>query len=274
MTSGMVRAGDYREYSVSGTRPALSARRMGLGGQRPDKLRASLAAHAERGNALQDVWRLDVLDRAVPGLKLRLSRLVDRGDGPAVVQDVGARWLGTGSGAVRDVRWGSSGREEGQLRTRFVRESARVDSSRDSSRDKRLETGREPLSANAERRTPGRLRTPRPDVDALHARGYRRVSAAQRRMLDEWADRHDETGPAWAAARIMEAPPDVDPLGYVLDADRRWQADQLAEAVREDAEWQATKRAEAADAAAFADRLREQGFDPAKVFGPRPPEEP
>ena len=63
-------------------------------------------------------------------------------------------------------------------------------------------------------------------------------------MLDEVLARHDVTGPAFAAEAIRMTPPDADPLTAVMDADRRWQAAQRAQADAADGEWQETKAAE------------------------------
>lgn len=90
--------------------------------------------------------------------------------------------------------------------------------------------------------TPSRSAKPeRADVAALLARGWRGVSQGQRKVLDEVLDRHDVTGPAWAASIIDESPPDVDPLQAVILADRAWQNEQRDRAGREDAAWRSAK---------------------------------
>lgn len=81
----------------------------------------------------------------------------------------------------------------------------------------------------------------RPDVQALLDRGWKRVTAKQRAVLDEVLARHDVTGPAFAAEAIRSTPADQDPLAAVLEADRRWQAAQRAQADTAELDWTATK---------------------------------
>lgn len=50
----------------------------------------------------------------------------------------------------------------------------------------------------------------------------------QRRLLDEVMDRHDLTGPEWAAD-VMVRHPD-DPIGAVIEADKAWRAERIAAA--------------------------------------------
>jgi hypothetical protein len=84
----------------------------------------------------------------------------------------------------------------------------------------------------------------RPDVQALRDRGWKRVTAKQRAVLDEVLGRHDVTGPAFAAEAIRATPRDQDPLAAVLEADRRWQAAQRAQADHDELGWKATKHEE------------------------------
>lgn len=86
----------------------------------------------------------------------------------------------------------------------------------------------------------------RPDVQALRDRGWKRVTAKQRAVLDEVLARHDVTGPSFAAEVIKATPKDRDPLTAVMDADRRWQA---AERARAEAEEVAAGKAKAKDRA-------------------------
>lgn len=88
--------------------------------------------------------------------------------------------------------------------------------------------------------SPG-ARADRPDIAALRARGWKRVTAKQRAILDEVLARHDQTGPAFAATVIEATPRDKDPLAAVMDADRRWQATERQRADAEALAWQATK---------------------------------
>jgi hypothetical protein len=83
--------------------------------------------------------------------------------------------------------------------------------------------------------------TERADVQALLDHGFKRVTAKQRRVLDEVLGRHDLTGPEFAAEAIRATPADADPLAAVMDADRRWQAAQRARADAEEAGWAGTK---------------------------------
>lgn len=81
----------------------------------------------------------------------------------------------------------------------------------------------------------------REDYDALRATGMK-LTPGRKRVLDEIADRHDVTGPAWAA-RIIAAHPG-DPLTAVMKADREWQNGRKAESAAEEARWEAFKREE------------------------------
>lgn len=89
----------------------------------------------------------------------------------------------------------------------------------------------------------------RPDVQALRDRGFKRVTAKQRAVLDEVLARHDVTGAAFAAEVIGATPPDQDPLAAVMGADRLWQASRRARADADEASWSATKAQEKADLA-------------------------
>jgi hypothetical protein len=93
-----------------------------------------------------------------------------------------------------------------------------------------------------------RARGEPPDVVALRDRGWKRVTAKQRAVLDEIAERHDETGHAFAAEAIRNAGPDADPLEAAMAADRAWQDSQRRRIEAEEASWQATKDQDAADA--------------------------
>ena len=97
----------------------------------------------------------------------------------------------------------------------------------------------------------------RPDVAALLARGWRTVTPKQRRILDEIADRHDLSGPAWAAERIASAPPGADPLAHVIALDREWQAERRAEIDADEQRAAEAKADEQAAAPAVLLRLRD-----------------
>lgn len=76
---------------------------------------------------------------------------------------------------------------------------------------------------SGERISDARARPRRADIQALHDRGWKRVTKAQRQVLDEVLDRHDVTGPAFAAEVIRATPAGRDPLEAVMAADRLWQ---------------------------------------------------
>jgi hypothetical protein len=93
-------------------------------------------------------------------------------------------------------------------------------------------------------RRESRATSDRPDVQALRDRGWKRVTAKQRAVLDEVLGRHDVTGAEFAAQAIRATPPDADPLEAVMSADRMWQASQRSKADADEAGWQATKAKE------------------------------
>ena len=97
--------------------------------------------------------------------------------------------------------------------------------------------------------------TQRADIAALKARGFKRVTKAQRAILDEILARHDVTGAAFAAEAIKVAPPGADPLAAAMTADRLWQAAQQRRAQVDDAAWQQEKADERRDAAKLGDPL-------------------
>lgn len=84
--------------------------------------------------------------------------------------------------------------------------------------------------------SPTRTSGERPDVDALRSAGFRRVTARQRRILDEIADRHTpregdpSPGRAWSAATIRATPAGQDPLEYLMGEDRRVRDERQARA--------------------------------------------
>jgi len=90
----------------------------------------------------------------------------------------------------------------------------------------------------------------RADIAALRDRGWKRVTKAQRTVLDEIADRHRRDGNDGTlfATEAMAAADDTDPLKTAIDADRLWQDAQRRRADAEEADWAATKRQEAEDA--------------------------
>lgn len=68
----------------------------------------------------------------------------------------------------------------------------------------------------------------RADLEAFLIIKRRAPTPRQRRLLDEVLDRHDLTGPEWSAD-IMFKHPD-DPIGAVLEADKAYRAERIAEA--------------------------------------------
>jgi hypothetical protein len=136
------------------------------------------------------------------------------------------------------------------------------------------------LSANAETkgRRGGRKASSRkaleaglPDVAELLER-WSKVTALQRRTLEEIADRHDLTGREWAAAIIRETPPDRDPLEAVLEADRRWQDERRTALEAEEAAWQRDKEAERTSSSLAVSRLvSSMPAEPEPELPPLPP---
>lgn len=68
----------------------------------------------------------------------------------------------------------------------------------------------------------------RADLEAFLLLRRRAPTPKQRRLLDEVMDRHDLTGPEWAADIMMRHPDD--PIGAVIEADREYRAERIAEA--------------------------------------------
>lgn len=113
-TSKLVKAGQTHAWTVWAPRGYLvtiDPKRLGLGRQRPDKLRASLERAAERGNAIAEPrlgLRLAVESSAAGGLKLVLTRTKDRAS---------LRLDPVERPAIGDVPTGNLGRAERQSRT-------------------------------------------------------------------------------------------------------------------------------------------------------------
>jgi hypothetical protein len=68
----------------------------------------------------------------------------------------------------------------------------------------------------------------RADLEAFLLVRRRAPSPGQRKVLDEVMARHDLTGPKWAADLILRNP--TDPIGAVIEADKAWRAERIAEA--------------------------------------------
>lgn len=68
----------------------------------------------------------------------------------------------------------------------------------------------------------------RADLEAFLLLKRRAPTAKQRALLDEVIARHDQTGPAWAADLMMRHP--EDPIGAVIEADKAWRAERIAQA--------------------------------------------
>jgi hypothetical protein len=106
--------------------------------------------------------------------------------------------------------------------------------------------GPESLERESPRATP---KPERADIAALLERGWPKVTRGQRKVLDEVLDRHDVTGPEFAASVIRNTPADKDPLKAVMDADRLWQEAERRRVEAEEQAWATEKGAERADAA-------------------------
>lgn len=123
-------------------------------------------------------------------------------------------------------------------------------------------------AVNVERRTEngisphGEIESPRDspatperaDIQVLLEGGYRRVTAKQRAVLDEIADRHRRKGDdgSWFAVKtIATAADDVDPLRAVIVADKAEQAANRRRIAEDESIWATTKQRDRAEAAAI-----------------------
>jgi hypothetical protein len=68
----------------------------------------------------------------------------------------------------------------------------------------------------------------RADLEAFLLLTRRAPTPRQRKLLDGLADRHDLTGPQWAADIMLRHPDD--PIGAVIEADKAWRAERIAAA--------------------------------------------
>ena len=68
----------------------------------------------------------------------------------------------------------------------------------------------------------------RVDLEAFVLLKRAAPTTRQRQLLDGLLDRHDLTGPKWAADIMMRHPDD--PIGAVIAADKAWRAERIAEA--------------------------------------------
>lgn len=99
----------------------------------------------------------------------------------------------------------------------------------------RTVTGRYPNGDQAkQRRDEQETRHPaeewdgREDLEAFLLVTRHAPTPRQRKVLDGLLDRHDQLGPSWAANIILSNPDD--PIGAVIEADKRWRAERIAEA--------------------------------------------
>jgi len=69
----------------------------------------------------------------------------------------------------------------------------------------------------------------REDIEAFLLVRKRLPTPGQQRILDEVLERHDESGPGWAAELILRHP--QDPIGAVLAADKAWRAERIDAAI-------------------------------------------
>lgn len=88
------------------------------------------------------------------------------------------------------------------------------------SREERVEL------SNARERLPGD--DGRADLEAYVLIHRRAPSPRQRQLLDGLLERHDLTGPKWAADIMLRHPDDA--IGAVIAADKAWRAERIAEA--------------------------------------------
>jgi hypothetical protein len=68
----------------------------------------------------------------------------------------------------------------------------------------------------------------RDDLEAFMLITRKVPTTRQRALLDGLLDRHDLTGPKWAADIMLRHPDD--PIGAVIEADKAWRAERIAEA--------------------------------------------
>jgi hypothetical protein len=68
----------------------------------------------------------------------------------------------------------------------------------------------------------------RADLEAFLVLKRRAPTTRQRQILDDVLERHDLTGPAWAADVMFKHPDD--PIGAVLEADKAWRDERIAAA--------------------------------------------
>ena len=68
----------------------------------------------------------------------------------------------------------------------------------------------------------------RPDLETYLLITRRAPTPKQRKLLDEIAERRDETGAQWAADLMLRHPDD--PIGAVIEADKQWRAMRIEEA--------------------------------------------
>lgn len=73
----------------------------------------------------------------------------------------------------------------------------------------------------------------RADLEAFLVITRRAPTPRQRRLLDDVLDRRDMTGPEWAADVMFKHPDD--PIGAVLEADKAYRAERIAEAQAQEA---------------------------------------
>jgi hypothetical protein len=119
-------------------------------------------------------------------------------------------------------------------RTRRRVAATRLDPTGPQERPKRDPDGQQAKQSKDEaeqRRAEADARDPddgRVDLEAFLVIRRHAPSPAQRRVLDGVLDRHDQTGPQWAADVMYRNP--EDPIGAVIEADKTWRAERIAEA--------------------------------------------
>ena len=167
-------------------------------------------------------------------------------------RDIGSRPSGTNGTAPHDVPPGQAksddvppGHTAGHVSrrdsryARVARDVARIPTRPDPTRPS------ESLERDSAR---SGAKTQRADVQALLDRGWKRVTKAQRKVLDEILARHDVTGAEFAAEVIRSTAPDRDPLAEVIAVDTAWQEHERRRVKADEEAWNATKAQERVDA--------------------------
>jgi len=246
-------AGETAEANVTtgrrGVAGSLPPVVLGLGGQRPDKLRDSLVRAATRTNEIVQPrlgLRVAIRDNATGGLKVVVSRTTDRHrlrrspertaalqDNDAALQDGGLALqdnpaaLQDNPAALQDAERARIGGPSQEIETGIETGSS----------DKRPVTRPVTTAPTVTGPVTGRetsvLFASRADFVAWQKRYRRLPTAKQQSKLDELNDRN---GASWTAERLLEAPIDQDALKYAFLCDTGRQKQRGQELARRDAQ--------------------------------------